>query len=204
MMAGERLRPGLLARRRRLVSEARETDTAMTIPAGARYGALSMLIYLLRHGRAEDGFGMRDEERALTSDGWERLRAAAPAWTRLVKAPQIVFQSPLRRAQESASVLIEAVSGQPDVRTDPALTPGSHIPNAMRLIEAELLGGTESIAFVGHEPHLGYLLGMLLTGDERHSIPFKKGMLAAVEFASTSLIGELRFSLTQKAAANLE
>lgn len=176
----------------------------MTIPRGARYGALPMLIYLLRHGRAESGYGMRDEERALTEDGWERLRAAAPAWRRLVEPLQVVFQSPLRRAQETASVLVEAVGSEPDMRIADALEPGGRISEAMRLIEGELTAGTGSIALVGHQPHLGHLLGTLLTGDEHRSIPLDMGMMAAVELPSTSLIGELRFSLTQQAAADLD
>jgi phosphohistidine phosphatase SixA len=57
---------------------------------------------------------------------------------------------------------------------------------------------------VGHEPNLGYLLGLLLTGHPRQPIPLKKGMLVGVETESgASLIAALRFSLTQKAAAQL-
>ena len=55
-----------------------------------------------------------------------------------------------------------------------------------------------------YELHLG-ACDALLTGDEVRSIPLKKGMLVAIELhGSASLVGELRFSLTQKAAAELE
>lgn len=163
-----------------------------------------MLIYLLRHGRAEDGFGMRDEDRALTEDGWQRLREAAPAWARLVEPLELVCQSPLRRAQETASVLIESVRGERRVQTEEALRPSGSIDATLGLIVGAQQAGCATLAFVGHEPHLGCLLGALLTGEERRSIPLKKGMLVAVELPTASLIGELRFSLTQKAAADLE
>lgn len=164
-----------------------------------------MLIYLLRHGRAEDGFGKPDEERALTSDGEERLRAAAPAWHKLLPPLDVVFQSSLRRAQETAAILLElAVRGSPELRTTDLIAPGGSIRETLRLIEEELASDTTAIAFVGHEPHLGCVLAALLTGDVRRSIPLKKGMLVAVELASrASTIGELRLALPQRVAADL-
>lgn len=163
-----------------------------------------MLIYLLRHGRAEDGFGMPDGDRALTADGRKRLADAAPAWRRLVEPLQVVYVSPLRRARETASVLVDAVRGDPELEVDSALVPGGRIDDGLQLVQAAAAAGRTAIAFVGHEPHLGCLLGALLTGPEGRAIPLKKGMLVAVELPSAaSLIGELRFSLTQRAAAEL-
>ncbi|MCA8976412.1 MAG: histidine phosphatase family protein [Planctomycetes bacterium] len=163
-----------------------------------------MLIYLLRHGVAEDGFGIDDAERALTEDGWRKLRDAAPAWRRLVEDLDVVVQSPLRRARETAAVLLEAVGGDPKLRTEAMLEPGADPQLAMEFLLAELRSSTDGIALVGHEPHLGALLGLLLTGREHSAVPLKKGMLVAVELARpTSLIGALKFSLSWKAAARL-
>lgn len=164
-----------------------------------------MFIYLLRHGVAEDHAASgRDEDRALTDEGWKKLRKAAPIWRRLVVAPQVVFASPLRRAQETASVFCDAVGVRDAVRTERGLSPDSGVQHAMALLEAEQLGGTRSVVMVGHEPHLGYLLGLLLTGSNRLPVPLKKGMLVAVETESTaSLVAGLRFALTQRAAGEL-
>jgi len=163
-----------------------------------------MRIYLLRHGRAEDGFGMRDEDRALTEDGRARLREAAPAWRRLVEPLDVVVTSPLRRARETASILVEAVSSDPGLRTEDAIVPGGNPAMALAILEDELANGTAGIAFVGHEPHLGSLLGLLLTGSPQHALPLKKGMLIALDLQSpTSLLAELHFALTQKAAARM-
>ena len=70
------------------------------------------------------------------------------------------------------------------------------------MLESLLLEGTGSVSLIGHEPHLGCLLGVLLTGQERLSIPLKKGMLVGLRTSgSTSLVASLRFCLSQKAAA---
>ena len=119
-----------------------------------------MHIYLLRHGVAADaGPGVADHERALTEDGWSRLRRSAPAWRRLVEPPQVVLVSPLRRAQETAQVFVEAVKFRGELRTDEALAPTAAPALALNLLEIEALSQTRSVALIGHEPHLGYLLG---------------------------------------------
>ncbi len=164
-----------------------------------------MHIYLLRHGIAEDaGPGIHDPDRALTEEGWKRLRRAAAAWRRVVETPDVVFVSPLRRAHETASVFVQATGFGGELRTDAALVPEAPPNLCLSLIEAEAWSGKKSLAVIGHEPHLGYLLGLLLTGHPRQPIPLKKGMLVGVETeSSASLIAGLRFSLTQKAAAEL-
>lgn len=164
-----------------------------------------MLIYLLRHGTAEDARpGIRDHERALTEDGWKKLRRALPAWQSLCSSPDVVLVSPLRRAQETASVFAEALDCGKAIRTEVCLTPESGVQTAMSMIEAEQHSGTKCLALIGHEPHLGYLLGLLLTGHPRLPIPLKKGMLVAVETESTaSLVAGLRLALTQRAAGEL-
>lgn len=165
-----------------------------------------MLIYLLRHGIAEDpAAGQGDHERALTDEGWKRLRRAAVAWRQLCEPPAVVLVSPLRRAQETASVLKDAVRGTGELRTEAALVPSAASSMVMKLLEAEQFAGTKCVALVGHEPHLGYVLGLLLTGHPRLAIPLKKGMLVAVETESAaSLVAGLRWSLTQRAAAALD
>ncbi|MBM4061711.1 MAG: phosphohistidine phosphatase SixA [Planctomycetes bacterium] len=164
-----------------------------------------MLIYLLRHGIAEDGSASgRDHDRALTEDGRRRLRRAAGAWRRLCEPPQVVFASPLRRAQETAEVLVEAIGNAAELRTEAAFSPGGNVATAVGLLEAELLAGKACVACVGHEPHLGRLLGLLLTGLDDCPVPLRKGMLVGLETGSAaSLAGSLRFALGQRAAGDL-
>jgi len=164
-----------------------------------------MDIYLLRHGIAVDaGPGTSDAERALTEEGQKKLRRAAPAWRRLVETPAVLLVSPLRRARETAAVFAEAVRFTGEMRVEDALRPDAPPTLAANLLEGEALSGCTSIAVVGHEPHLGYLLGMLVTGHPRQPIPLKKGMLVSVEtMSSASLVANLRFALSQRAAGEL-
>lgn len=164
-----------------------------------------MWIYLLRHGIAEDHRpDLQDDDRALTDEGWRRLRRAGPAWGRLIESLDLVLTSPLRRARETTTALLEAVPCERAPRVEEALVPHGAPQVAQALLEAELLDGTGRVAVVGHEPHLGFLLGALLTGHPRMSVPLKKGMLVALQCeSSTSLSCGLRFSLTHKAANRL-
>ena len=164
-----------------------------------------MWIHLLRHGLAEDQApGGNDDERALTDDGWKRLERAAPAWRELVEPPDRVVTSPLRRARETAEVFVRAVRFRGELEVDDALIPAADPQRALALLEAAGFAGTGSITLIGHEPHLGSMLGALLTGDWRRAMPLKKGMLVGVETnSSTALLGQLRLALTQKAAARL-
>ena len=76
--------------------------------------------------------------------------------------------------------------------------------SSLNILQGEMHEGSDGIALVGHEPHMGSMLGLLLTGSENSPIPFKKGQLVVVDVpSSSSMIGQLRESLTQKAAANL-
>ena len=167
--------------------------------------AAQVHIYLLRHGIAEDGGpGMPDHERALTDEGWTRLRTAASTWRRLVPTPQVILVSPLRRALQTAEVFAEAVAFTGELRVADALIPNGAPSVALSMLEAEALSQTEAVAVIGHEPHLGYLLGCLLTGHPRQSVAMKKGMLVAVETeSSASMIATMRFALSQKIAGEI-
>lgn len=165
-----------------------------------------MHIHLLRHGIAEDGVpGGDDGARALTDEGKKRLRKAAAAWRALVAPPDVVWTSPLLRAQQTCAIFCDAIGFGGEVQVCADLVPEAAPSRALALLEGEALSGTGSVALIGHEPHLGYLLGLLLTGQGRMPVPFKKGMLVGVETASpTSLVGQLRFALTQKLAGELD
>jgi phosphohistidine phosphatase len=162
-------------------------------------------IYLLRHGIAEDGApGTADHDRALTDEGIKRLRKAAAVWQRLLPVPDIVLVSPLRRALQTAEIFVDAVHFTGELQVADALEPNAAASVALSMLEAEALSRTKAAALIGHEPHLGYLLGLLLTGHPRQPVPLKKGMLVAVETeSSASMIATLRFALSQKVAGEL-
>lgn len=164
-----------------------------------------MWIYLLRHGAAQEPrLGLADEDRALTEAGQAQLEAASGAWCRAVRTPNIVWCSPFVRARETAKVFMQAVEAQSSPQVDAALTPSGDPAYAVTLLEGEMLARTEAVAVVGHEPHLGYLLGALMTGQQRLSVPLQTGMLVGLKVTGTTTIhAELRFALSHQAAARL-
>ena len=164
-----------------------------------------MWIYLLRHGVAEAPRpGLADEDRSLTRDGLEGLHAASRAWGRLVTAPSVVFCSPYARARQTADVFSQTAAPSAALRVDATYTPSADPARAIAQLEEEMLSQTEGVAVIGHEPHLGYLLGSLLSAQPRQSVPLNTGMLVGVQTeGATSLVAGLRFALSQEAAASL-
>lgn len=160
-----------------------------------------MLIYLLRHGEAAPA--IPDAKRPLTTDGARKLRGAASAWATVMASPTRILSSPFQRAQETAQILAEAVRFDADIETSRHLQPNSDVAMALSLLREASLDRTPSIALVGHQPLLGILLNVLLTGTGG-DIPLATGMLAAVELGSpSSLLGHVRLILSQEDALRL-
>ena len=157
-----------------------------------------MLVYLLRHGRA-CGLGpgvSTDEQRFLTQDGIAALEASARKFVSELPCPQRVLHSPYRRARETAEIVARAFEFggtlEPTTKLLSEADPVGILPD----LQAAAAEPLESIALVGHEPHMGSLLGTLLTGTHS-SIPMSVGMLAVVEVeGSASLWGRLVMART--------
>jgi phosphohistidine phosphatase len=163
-----------------------------------------VIVYLLRHGIAEDFSPCGDASRSLTEEGVRRLQQASNGWKRVVGEIDEAFVSPLLRAQQTAAIFLEAVAASaPRVETA-TLVPEARPLHALELLHAAMHEGRRGVACIGHEPHMGSLLGLLLTGSERAAIPFKKGMLAIVDIeSSATMTGRLIAAMSQRIAAGL-
>jgi phosphohistidine phosphatase len=139
-----------------------------------------MEIWVLRHARAEKGGpATPDEQRALTPAARKRMRAAALAIARLDPRLDAILTSPLRRARQTAKPVARALNQEDDLIETGALAPEAGPREILREIEK---GRSRRVLLVGHMPHLGKLLGYLLTGRSNALIELKKGALARVEF----------------------
>ena len=158
------------------------------------------MIYLVRHaiaGRATEG--MSDADRALTSAGEEKMRRAAAGLEGLGVAPDVILTSPLRRAEETATVVANVLSSQPPVEIYPPLAPGHDASQVLRGLHR--YRSTRELMLVGHEPDMSLLAAQLLTESTALApLPFKKGAVAAIRVDSVPprAAGKLLWFMTPK------
>ena len=125
------------------------------------------MIWLLRHGDAEDG--SPDSERPLTEKGREQARAVGGALKALGVELDACLTSPKVRAAETARLACEPLGVEPEL--EPKLAGGP--------LDAEALaaGLGDEVLLVGHDPDFSMAVHAL-TGAQ---VRMKKGGLAGVE-----------------------
>ena len=126
------------------------------------------MIWLLRHGEAEDGAGKPDAARDLTEKGERQSRDAGEALKKLGVQIDVCLTSPKVRAKRTAELACEAL-GAP-VEEDNRLAGGDFDP-------LEVAAGRGEVMLVGHEPDFSQAVA-LVTGSR---VKMKKGGIAAVD-----------------------
>ncbi len=134
------------------------------------------MIYLLRHGDAEEGMG-DDAARRLTPKGERQAQAAGEALAALGVKLDACLTSPKVRAADTARLACEALELEPELTED--LRGGSFDSTA-------LSGGRGDVLLVGHEPDFSAEVARL-TGA---NIKLRKGGLAVVD--GSTLVALLR------------
>jgi phosphohistidine phosphatase len=127
------------------------------------------VIWLLRHGDAEDGGGKPDAERELTEKGERQSRAAGKALKDLRVDLDVCVTSPKVRARQTAELACEEL-GAP-VEEDERLSGGDFDPLEVAA------GRGEEVMLVGHEPDFSSAIAAT-TGSR---VKMKKGGLAAID-----------------------
>jgi len=142
-----------------------------------------MILYVLRHGIAEDPKpGTDDRRRRLTAVGRARMHDAALGLARLDLELDTMLTSPLPRAAETAAIVAEALGPAHGPRELDALAAG--VPAAETLQALKPVAKRPSVMIVGHEPGLGQLAALLLTGATGGlHLVLKKGGCVALEVA---------------------
>lgn len=151
-----------------------------------------VILYLLRHGKADPYGSKPDEARQLTEPGRAAVRAAGPIWMRLGIKPDVVITSPRQRAIDTAALFIAGIGSSAPVGTDDRLAPGARWEDVAKVIDAH--SGAASILLVGHEPDLSDIAEHL-TGAS--SVKLREGGLCRIEFsgAPAPTAGELTLLL---------
>jgi phosphohistidine phosphatase len=147
-----------------------------------------MELYLLRHGRAVergDPEFADDSARPLTPQGRRQLRQSCATLRKLKLKFDLILSSPLVRARQTAEIVAAELRCKKPPCFSENLRPGG---DRIRLLaELKALGASaEKVLLVGHEPDLGGLICLLVTGKTGAGFPLKKGGLAKLE------IGKLR------------
>ena len=154
-----------------------------------------MEVWLLRHAAAEDASESgRDSDRALTPEGVKRARAVARGLATLEPRIEVIVTSPYRRARQTAEPAARELHLEERLQESRALEPGRDPQEILDEIRA---GDAAGVLLVGHEPHLGALLGRLIAGRPFLTVPLKKAAVARVEWDGTGA-GELRALLPPK------
>jgi phosphohistidine phosphatase len=158
-----------------------------------------MMLYLLRHGVAEETEpGGDDRSRRLTARGRVKIQKATAGMRALGLELDVILTSPLPRAAETAAIVAAACGKESAPRELPALAPG---PAASVVPALRPFARRSHVMLVGHEPGLGQLASLLLTGStEGMALDLKKGGCVAIEL--TKLVpptgAALRWVLTPK------
>jgi phosphohistidine phosphatase len=158
-------------------------------------------LLIIRHGPAGDPEewerqGKDDRLRPLTPKGKKEVRKAAAGLARLVPELELIATSPWTRAAQTAEIVNKEYGV--DTEEVEALTsdhrPEDLIPWLQQHRERETVG------LVGHEPHLGLLVGYLLTGKSASFVDLKKGGACLLEMEEPSRLGSgcLEWLLTDR------
>lgn len=138
-----------------------------------------MEIYLLRHAIAEDAApGRPDSERALTSEGRDKLRRVLKRARQAEVAPTLILTSPYRRALQTAEIAAEALGYQGRLVHSHALLPDASphdLWDEVRTHRAE-----RAILLASHEPLMGSATAFLL-GCPSLQVEMKKAGLVRID-----------------------
>jgi len=118
-----------------------------------------MELYLIRHAHALAE--TEDPGRPLSPKGRAQVRHLARALRdRSAFAPAAIWHSPLARSRQTARLLAKALAFTAPLTEVAGLEP----ENNPRTLAARLKTVRRALAIVGHEPHLGLLAALLVTG----------------------------------------
>lgn len=127
-----------------------------------------MTLFLVQHGEAKPE--NEDPQRSLTNRGTETVEQMADWAARIGIKVDEIRHSGKRRAEQTATIFAQRLNPLSGVRRVSDLNPNDDVTP----VAASLQGEHESIMLVGHLPHLGKLVGFLVTGNpEIESIRFR-------------------------------
>lgn len=135
-----------------------------------------MNIYIVRHAIAVDEGTSeyeQDSDRPLTDKGRKKMRQIAKGLHTLGVEFDLILSSPYVRARETAEILADVFKMKKKIAFSENLIPMAD-PELL-LPEVIEKYPVDSIALVGHEPHLSTLIAVLTAENTKLDITLKKG-----------------------------
>ncbi len=135
-----------------------------------------MRLYLVQHGEAVDK--SENPDRPLTAAGREAVAAVGKLLRSAGISVPRIEHSGKTRSRETAELLAEAIGKAGGVHERKDISPNDPVDavaNALKWADADLM-------LVGHEPSMGKLASLLVTGDSYAEIvAFQKGAVVCLE-----------------------
>lgn len=157
-----------------------------------------MLVYLIRHGIAEDTADASaiDVDRPLSEDGARRMKVQADALRRIGAIFDEIWTSPHLRACKTADILRLAQQRDLPVHEVPELAPDGDLDGVIDRLRRS--GDDQNLALVGHEVGITRLAGLLLSGRTLPCIRFTCGAACCLEMQALDPIAraQLQWHLT--------
>ncbi|MGZ9234265.1 MAG: phosphohistidine phosphatase SixA [Anaerolineales bacterium] len=134
-----------------------------------------MNLYVIRHAIAVDEAtsDYEDSERPLTDKGRKKMRQIAKSLRNLGVEFDLILSSPYVRARETAEILADVFKMRDRIAFSDNLIPLQK-PELL-ISEINEKHSVDSLALVGHEPHLSTLIGLLISDGSKVEITLKKG-----------------------------
>jgi len=132
-----------------------------------------MELLIVRHEEAEKrAAGAQDADRRLTARGKQRMQQAVEGLRTVVPEIDTIATSRLVRAVQTGRILAAAYGVKKPRKLD-SLEPSGDRDEVLEWLQEQ--GENETVALIGHEPHLGLLASWLLAAPLNHFVEFQKG-----------------------------
>jgi phosphohistidine phosphatase len=138
-----------------------------------------MLLYLMRHGIAEDrSLTGGDAGRQLTQRGTLRTAVVAKGLDKLEVRFDRIISSPYVRARQTAEIIARIIRYEGEIMEDRRLVPEARFEEVSDLIREN--HDAEALLFTGHEPSMSGIISGLCAGGQL-MIEVKKTSVTAIE-----------------------
>lgn len=145
-----------------------------------------MDLFILRHGEADKSSDGGDFVRPLTVEGTMDVAHVAEWLNDLGVEFDAIITSPLKRAQQSASIVPKIFNIKNNLMNWEELQPGRNRIEFYQKLSSEQLFKQESVVLVvGHEPYLSSLISEIISEPNASShVVLKKAGLAKIRITS--------------------